>query len=237
MGILGIPNRTENWKTAQYFAPFFESALARARLVNYLLGPSAETHKIILEPIRIELFWKGMRDYDYEQPKEKKVSDEKLACHYQCLFPDLREEIKQFSQPNKPSGFRKLKDDNYRITNEKNRKDLCNNLRNTEIDIVLETSKHLFIGEAKDVSDSGAKKDYVLVHQLIRQRVTAQILLDLTQSKKAIIPFIVMDKDKIENWISNNAQIKFMTTYRWLDENHILSWDKVAEIAQAAGRP
>ena len=29
MGILGIPNRTENWKTARYFSPFFRDKDAR----------------------------------------------------------------------------------------------------------------------------------------------------------------------------------------------------------------
>ena len=232
MGILGIPNRTENWKTAEYFAPFFESALARARLVNYLLGPSAETHKIILEPIRIELFWEGMRDYDYEQPKEKKVSNEKLACHYQCLFPDLREKVEQFSKqcPELEGKFEKLRQKNYMITN-KNLENFCDNLRNTEIDIVLETQDHLFIGEAKDVSTFGADSSYVLVHQLIRQYVTARILLKLTQPDRNhpddfIVPFLVVDAGKMDK-VKNTEQVKFMCKQGWLKKENILSWDKI----------
>ena len=220
MGILGITNRTENWKTAQCFAPFFDSALARARLVNYLLEPCAETHKIILEPIRIELFWKGMRDYMHTK---KGVDKEVLADRYQCLFRDLHGEVKQFP---------KLKN-KYELSNtEDSKKILYGNLRNTEIDIVLETPKHLFIGEAKDVSDLGAKGDYVLVHQLIRQYVTAKILLNLpqldkTHSGKGIVPFLVVDAGKIDK-MKNTEQVKFMCEQGWLKEKNILSWDKIA---------
>ena len=58
MGILGIPNRTENWKTADSFVPL--SAEARVRLVDRLLDTPTE-----LQPgtVRMELFWRGLRDH------------------------------------------------------------------------------------------------------------------------------------------------------------------------------
>ena len=55
---------------------------------------------------------------------------------------------------------------------------LRDNLINTEVDVVLESPDSLFIGEVKDVSDFGADSRYVLVHQLIRQYVTATILIE-----------------------------------------------------------
>ena len=106
MGILGIENRTENWKTARYFAPFFESALARARLVNYLLEPSAEPHKVIPEPIGLELFWQGMRDYE---DAKRKVPDTELASHYACRFRNLRENIERAIHE-KTADFQPLED-------------------------------------------------------------------------------------------------------------------------------
>ena len=60
MGILGIPNRTENWKTARTFAPFFKSCSARAALAKRLLEPLGESQEGTVE---IELFWYGIRDY------------------------------------------------------------------------------------------------------------------------------------------------------------------------------
>ena len=37
MGILGITNRTENWKTAKSFAPFFKNKCARVALAHRLV--------------------------------------------------------------------------------------------------------------------------------------------------------------------------------------------------------
>ena len=222
-GILGIPNRTENWKTAKYFAPFFESAFARDRLVQCLLGPLAEIQKADLEPTRIELFWKGIRDYEHAKGEEK--NNEVLGNCYRRSFRDLREKVEQFSE------LKDLKQDNYKINSKENLKKFCGNLRNTEIDIVLGTRGHLFIGETKDVSNFGAASDYVLVHQLIRQYVTAQILLDLTQSGKSIVPFLIVDK--IDN-VRKTAQVKFMINHGYLKAENILPWGKISEIARKA---
>lgn len=226
MGILGIPNRTENWKTAQCFAPFFESASARARLVERLLGPIAETHPTELETTKIELFWQGMRDYEHacEQTKKEKLQDESLTNAYNRSFWGLRKEVEQFAKTTKVAGFRDLKSHNYII--EKNSENFRNNLRNTEIDIVLQSPNYLFIGEAKDVSDLGAKSEYVLVHQLIRQYVAAQILLDITQCKKTIVPFLAVDSKKMDS-VKNTGQVKFMMKHYCLKEENVLSWDKI----------
>ena len=59
MGILGIKNRTENWKTAQTFAPFFSDENLRLGLVRKL-GEPLETEP---DDVQLELFWKGIRDY------------------------------------------------------------------------------------------------------------------------------------------------------------------------------
>ena len=73
MTILGITNRTENWKTAQYFAPLFGAN--SVRLARLLLGSGTT-----LEPgdVSLELFWRGVRDYIYREnkplPKEHKKS-------------------------------------------------------------------------------------------------------------------------------------------------------------------
>ena len=66
------------------------------------------------------------------------------------------------------------------------------------IDIVLETTNRLFIGEAKLESALGSDSDHVLVHQLIRQYVMAHILLDVLVNRavydsREVVPFVVVE--------------------------------------------
>ena len=57
MPILGIENRTENWRAAHSFAPLFEDAALRRRFASLLLGEPVEA------PVSLELFWHGLHDY------------------------------------------------------------------------------------------------------------------------------------------------------------------------------
>ena len=86
MGILGIENRTENWKTARHFAPFFKSASARAALANRLLRPYEESESDAVKAVKMELYWKGMRDYIHELDKNKKPTTQDFQKRYVCLF-------------------------------------------------------------------------------------------------------------------------------------------------------
>ena len=220
MGILGINNRTENWKTARYFAPFFESASARAALANRLLEPFGECES---GTVKMELYWKGMRDYIHQLNKKNEPAPQNLRERYIDLFPDLRECIGKFEGLRQPEPF------NYDGSPE-NKKRLYNNLKNTEIDIILQTPRHLFIGEAKDQSGFGADGSLILVHQLIRQYVMASILVDCLGSEKKVVPFIVGNPERIKR----SAQVEFMIRQRWLDETNILSWDCIKRIRAKA---
>ena len=218
MGILDITNRTENWKTVQHFYGLDHNA--KVRLVTELGEPKG----IRAMDIQIELFWKGMRDFLYESDIENQLARSDLAERYRCLFPQLREKLKGFR------GFQlKWDDSHYSVHSDEGK--LFNNLRNTEIDIVLQTPKYLFIGEAKGESPFDAKSKYVLVHQLVRQYVMAKVLVDLSESKKCVVPFVVGDKDKMES-IRNTTQIKFMICQGWLNDKNILSWDCIGEIVK-----
>lgn len=227
MGILDITNRTENWKTASSFAPFFADAPARSSLANRLLEPLGKK----LEEdssVKIELFWKGVRDYAAAVDKPDLA---KMAEIYNRHFPNLRQKICDFrnTQPDNRK-FRPLQNHNY-VADSETQDNLYQNLQNTEIDIVLETSKHLFIGEAKHESDFGNDGKHVLVHQLIRQYVTAKLLLEHLDQAKRIVPFIVADKENLGK-VRNTAQVKFMLDQErgWLKPQNILSWDCVAAI-------
>ena len=227
MGILGVKNRTENWKTAQKFAPFFTCESARARLAQLLGEPKSTAGG----EVHIELFWKGVRDY-IKQSDE--VTDQDFACRYNHMFSELRSAIKEFNSSRPPSRQLKLpRSYNYAVCTRDRVGKLYNNLRNTEIDIVLESPSHLFIGEAKDETPLRGIGERVLVHQLIRQYVMTKILLSLRIaegcSKKKVIPFVVGDKTSLKK----SAQVEFMICKGWLKRKNVMSWDKIDELAQA----
>ena len=213
MGILGIENRTENWKTAQLLELSDAGQVALASRLGEGVAPA--------DDVRIELFWCGVRD---GKQILKKDLEEAVAI-YNRRFSNLRQQICDFKQ--QPS-FRALKGHNYVVSRE-TRADFLNNLRNTEIDIVLETPERLFIGEAKHESGFSVDGKLILVHQLIRQFVTATILLDLLEEKREVVPFVVADADRLES-VKNTAQVKFMVHQGWLKDENVLPWDKIDAI-------
>lgn len=168
-GILDICNRTENWKTARYFAPYFGQGANR--LAERLNGDPIESN------VRLELYWKGLRDFLTKEEDKEKWKIE-IADRYRNseLFGNLKERVSGFRVSGR-SGFRKLRPGNYDPSNSEG---IYRNLYNTEIDIVLESRHSLFIGEAKGEMSLGADGRRVLVHQLIRQYVMANFLVDLT---------------------------------------------------------
>ncbi|MCE2463061.1 MAG: hypothetical protein J4F46_03980 [Dehalococcoidia bacterium] len=227
MGILGIENRTENWKTARYFTPFFTTASARGNLANKLLEPLSKSQSSNVE---IELFWKGIRDHwEINQKKTKETKKDRnvdFMKHYNRIFGDLCDSMKT-------SNLRSdMKENwNYSVSprDQNAMKKPGNNLINTEIDIILKTPKHLFIGETKHLEDFSKDTDNVLVHQLIREYVTAKILLGRLDTDLKVVPFVIRDKFRAEG----NRQVKFMLNQRgpdgqpWLKEENILSWNDI----------
>ena len=219
MSILGINNRTENWKTARYFAPLLLDSYARAELA-WKLGEPKDTSG---SEVKLELFWKGMRDYVDKIGKDRGDLIGPCAEAYEKLFPDLRADIKKFSQQPKNQdsrgGLLEPKEHNYAAFNPDG---LWDNLYNTEIDIVLETPNSLYIGEAKDEAGLGADGNYVLVHQLVRQFVMAYILLHLMgKETKKVVPFLVVADD---DYIKRTGQVRFMISQEWLKKKNVLTW-------------
>ena len=210
MGILGIENRTENWKTAQLLDGLSDAG--KVALVRRLGEPDAT----LANDVRIELFWYGVRD--------GKPDLERAAAIYDSEFADLRQRICCFKQ----QPFQHLKCHNYVVSRE-TWEDFLNNLHHTEIDIVLETPERLFIGEAKYESGFGGDSKLVLVHQLIRQFVMATILLDLLGEKKNLVPFVVVDDGNLRS-VKNTAQVKFMVDQGWLKGENVLSWREIDAI-------
>ena len=162
MAILGITNRAENWKTAKHFVPL--SGDARVRLVDRLLrGPTTPDER----DTHAELFWRGMRDHFHGARKGLDEQREVLSDHYSGSFRNLRRSVEDFVAP---GAFRKLKEWNYDVSTESRKAKLASNLFNTEIDIVLESPGHLFIGEAKHETSFHAHSALILTHQRLHEQ-------------------------------------------------------------------
>ena len=112
---------------------------------------------------------------------------------------------------------------NYDPSIENSTAKLGTNLVGTEIDVVLESPEHLYIGEAKEEMDLDGNGDLVLVHQLLRQYVMAKILVRLCGSQKKVIPFLVREKLKGREQV----QVDFMVAKGWLKRENILRWDEI----------
>ena len=222
MGILEIKNRTENWKTARTFAPFFADENLRLKLVQRLGEPSTTK----ADEVKLELFWKGVRDYIDGQNESLPKGTKKLlkgyeddfAASFEAHFGDLRAAIEEHGRLKTPKPL------SYALNDSNAKAKLASNLNGIEIDIVLETPEHLLIGEAKDESNFGRDGSQVLVHQLIGQYVQSTILLDVLRIEKQVMPFIVCD-DKAA--IKRSGQIQFMLWKGWLEEDRILTWDDI----------
>lgn len=216
VGILGIDNRTENWRTAWALSPLVENHRARSSLVKRLVDPNEQCG----ESIEFELFWKGVRDYVHEHQDRSEAHAARFLALYRDRFPLLRQQVEG-------SGvFQSLKAHNYLAEDECKEK-LYNNLRNTEVDIVLQTATHLCIGEAKLTQRFGANSTHVLVHQLIRQYVMAKILVELTGCKRKIVPFVVGD---CREGLMKDGQVQFMIKAEYLHSRNVLSWSDLSKI-------
>ena len=216
MSILGIQNRTENWKTARCFAPLFRHCDLRLKLAQKL----GEPDRTQPDEVHLELYWKGMRDHLHQTGKKMKDCEHNFAKRYRHLFPDLRKRIQDFGK------FQDLQCLNYNVCTEEGAVKLGNNLFNTEIDIVLQTPNHLFIGEAKQEMGFNASGSLVLVHQLIRQYVTAKVLVDTLRCDRIVTPFVVWDKPKGRR----PYQVDFMVKQGWLKEDNLLTWNDIENL-------
>lgn len=209
MAILGITNRTENWRTAKYFAPLVGSS--SVRLVRRL----ASAEKDLREgDVRVELFWHPVRDWRHQEKLASKVAQRQIVTAYEGIFSDLGAKVEAFQGLQVPDGSYTTSDAGK----------LASNIANTEIDIVLESPRHLFIGEAKHEMRFHASGSLVLTHQLIREYVTARVLLDLVGSEKTVVPFVV---GSTTAELKRQQQVQFMLDQSWMDPRNVLEWSDI----------
>ena len=217
MSILGIVNRTENYKTAKNLIPLRGENVSGLAL---LLGEPTET---LEENLTLELFWKGMRDFLNPELNKTYDCEKLLAKCYDNHFSNLREEIIDFATPEQKK-FQELECWNYDVSRPERKRTLRNNLLNTEIDIVIESPEFLYIGEAKCSMGFGANSRLVLVHQLVRQYVMATVMMEVISlaggRKKMVVPFLVVDTCR-------SLQVQFMRDTERLKKSNILKWDTI----------
>lgn len=218
MNILGIVNRTENWKTASSFAPLLPDL---GHLLARRLGDQQNTCS---GTVPLELYWKGVRDYFDCHGGRKKAFDDKdrISKIYVKLFSNLRDQIINYGK------FQDLKECNYDVSTEERRDIFVNNLYNTEIDIVLSSNNYLFIGEAKHEMKFHANSKLILVHQVMRQYVMARILVEYIGCKQRVVPFVVGDDVAS---LKRQHQVIFMLQQGWMKEENVLAWNEIDDIA------
>lgn len=215
MGIHGIPNRTENWITAKHFVPLLNDKKALLRLITAL----NQTDTSGEDDVELELFWKGIRDrrFLFNNDDEKRKFERELVTLYKKTFEGLWEKIDAFK------GFKPLKGVNYRVNDEASEKRLINNLLNTEIDIVMRTRDHLYIGEAKRACGFGSDSRNLLVHQLVRQFVVARLIVEYQGLNLCIKPFVILDKHP--NPKRYPTQLRFLICQGWMPAGNVLTWN------------
>lgn len=93
MGIRGIRNGTEDWRTAGALVPFCSTSAPLKSLVEYLnVEGRSEPNEI-----KIELFWKRIRDLRHEKSDDSKHAFEsRLLKRYNEIFKILRTEVERF---------------------------------------------------------------------------------------------------------------------------------------------
>ena len=209
--ILEIENRTENWGTARRLLAGRNDHVVKL-LLNRLSDPG------ITEDAKMELFWRGYRDYCFKHKitRENSKTDH-LIQRYDSLFPRLRERIKKFCEEN-PSRLRLNSPKNY-VPHE-DPSGFFQNVRNTEIDIVVETETALYIGEAKQTQGFNARGNLVLPHQLPRQYIVAALLVDAVGTTKPIVPFVVFERRPR----SESGQLQLMKKLGLLKSENVFSW-------------
>ena len=237
IGILGIPNRTENWKTAKTFAPLI-TLNKQHQLAALVVGNATrERHSFRPDEVCIELYWKGFRDYCKLRGLTSKDTNfiEKTASMYRRLFPHLRDRLEQYnSQAGTNEPILNLSEAHNYICGKDSQssKKLFYNLLNTEIDVVLSAPGFLLIGEAKDEQVFNANSRHVLPHQLLRQYVMASIVASMIEEERKlkmtirVIPFV------IGNNLDKFAQVRVLKYLHFLGPENVISWERLSRLTQ-----
>ncbi|MDC9820955.1 hypothetical protein ABRQ07_14320 [Pectobacterium polonicum] len=217
--ILGIENRTENWTTVRNI---FDQK--NKRLIEYLMINNNDDSAPFDDgkEAKLELFWYGYRDYIYGKDINRYSAEYNIIyARFLRLFPDLQERVLNFKGDSNRY-LRVEKTVNYSLEREDAPLRLFQNIRHTEIDIVIETRNKLYIGEVKDSQTFGAHGGLFLPHQLLRQYIMARILIDELGKDLDVVPFIISNNS---SETKKNGQVKLMESLSYLNiDNNVFTW-------------
>ncbi|WP_420065100.1 hypothetical protein [Pectobacterium colocasium] len=219
--ILGIKNRTENWTTVNNL---FD--LKNKKLISYLMRNNDDESEPFDDGVqaRLELFWYGYRDYLFDNSINlNTINTNAIYERFLRLFPDLQGNVLKFQNGNRRC-LRVEEAVNYSFQREDAPLRLFQNIRHTEIDIVIETRNKLYIGEVKDSQTFGADGRLFLPHQLLRQYIMARILIDELGRNLDVVPFIISNSENTRK----NGQIQLMVNLGYLDMKNVFTWENSA---------
>ncbi|TLX46073.1 hypothetical protein C1E24_14990 [Pseudoalteromonas phenolica] len=188
VGNLLAKNRSESWRIAKSFIDYGAEELSEKIAQDVLNSLHIKRGSVQLQkPIQYSLFWTGLRDYCDSHKINRRDLDfiKRVKTIYLDKFAGLEQQVYEFAANHKEQSVNIRLDktkQNY-IVNDVSEQRFINNLYFTEFDLVIQTGNYLLIGEFKDTQTFGANSKHVLVHQLIRQYVSANILLGLEGSE------------------------------------------------------
>lgn len=208
--MIPVINRSENNITAKVFVTLF-NCTEKPEKSLILLG----LEKNSCQGFKLELFWKGFRDYAIFNSDCR----EKFMVEYKKIIPFVRKAVEATKLQVKDS-FYSAEDENK----------IFNELRNTEIDVVIFTDSRIYIGEAKLKEKLGTNGRNILAHQVIRQRTMVETLKALTRDPREISSFIICDQSKQKS-IIRMEQIKALGILEGRAPR-VITWQELLERAK-----
>lgn len=246
MHTLGYTNRSENALTSEHFQCFDDNNnwdLVTGKLIQ--LGGLEEHPK---SSTKGQIFAHPWRDYLYHEASEakddnqfsslkkahrqiKQNADSRIVEIYEQEFSDLQDRVFEFERFDhkylKLSKSYNLKDNSLQ---------LCTNVHNTELDVLIADDYNVYVGEAKsEMRPNASATERMLVHQLVRGYVVVKTWIEYRGLKRpdgnamSVVPFIVANKKDIQSLMGNN-QVQFMIKRCWLRAEHVLDWDTIKEL-------
>ncbi|MCF8011367.1 MAG: hypothetical protein K9L56_08790 [Clostridiales bacterium] len=163
-----------------------------------------------LDSAKLELFWKGFRDY----AAEYKECKENFFVEYKRIIKGIRDAVRKTKL--------RMRDNYY---SDQDREKIFNELRNTEIDAAIFTEGSICLVEAKRKEKLGSNGKNILAHQLIRQRVMIEVLKALQWDKRDVFMFVVCDSEKVRS-IERMEQLKALNYWEGKCP-HVISWPEL----------
>lgn len=223
-------NRSESWRIAKSFIDYGAKELSEKIAQDVLNNLHIERGSLQLrKPIQYSLFWTGLRDYCDSNKINRRDRDfiKRVKAIYLDKFAGLEQQVYEFASNHKdqPVNIRLDRTKQNYIVSDGSEQRFINNLYFTEFDLVIQTGNYLLIGEFKDTQTFGANSKHVLVHQLVRQYVAANILLGLEGNEHIeVVPFVVADNPQHAN---KTAQVKLLKHLGWLADGNVFDWGEL----------